>query len=169
MLDNIVRLLGGRSAEMLVLGDVSTGASNDIQRATAIAKDMVTKYGMSDALGPINFGNDSNEVFLGKSYSHPKDYSEEIASLIDAEIRRIIDAAYLHCQEILAKHMTALHNVAGALIDREKLDGAEFEKLFALEERAQNFDEILGDNPLKPPENEAEQEQEKSEKTDAAE
>lgn len=121
MLDNIVSLLGGRVAEQIVLGDISTGASNDIERASKIARDMVTKYGMSEKLGPIAFRSDNDEVFLGMSYSNSRDYSEEIAAEIDREVRKIIDDSYARCNEILTSNIDKLHNVAGALFDKEKL------------------------------------------------
>ena len=103
MLDNIVSLLGGRVAEKLVLDDISTGASNDIERASKIARDMVTKYGMSERLGPISFRSDNDEVFLGMSYSHSRDYSEEVAAEIDGEVRRIIEDSYKRCTDILTE------------------------------------------------------------------
>lgn len=129
MLDNLVSLLGGRVAEAIVIGDVSTGASNDIERATDIARKMVTKYGMSDRLGPISFGSGNDEVFLGRDYSHLKNYSEETAAEIDEEINRIITTAYGHTEDILKEHIDRLHAVAGALIEREKISGEEFETI----------------------------------------
>ncbi len=129
MLDEIVVFLGGRVAEKLTLDDISTGASNDIERATAIARNMVTTYGMSDAIGPINYGS-SQEVFIGKDFGHAKNYSEEIAGKIDSEVKKIIDEAYARCEEILSTHMEQLERVAQALLAREKLTGEEFEKVF---------------------------------------
>ena len=129
MLDNLVSLLGGRVAEAIVIGDVSTGASNDIERATDIARKMVTKYGMSDRLGPISFGSGNDEVFLGRDYSHLKNYSEETAAEIDEEINRIITTAYSHTEDILKEHIDRLHAVADALIEREKISGEEFETI----------------------------------------
>ena len=129
MLDNLVSLLGGRVAEAIVIGDVSTGASNDIERATDIARKMVTKYGMSDRLGPITFGSGNDEVFLGRDYSHLKNYSEETAAEIDEEINRIITTAYGRTEDILKEHIDRLHAVAGALIEREKISGEEFETI----------------------------------------
>ena len=134
MLGNILTLLGGRAAEQTVLDDICTGASNDIQRATKMAREMVTKYGMSDALGPMTFGSDNDEVFIGMSYGHTRDYSEKVAAEIDAEVRKIIDDAYQNCLKILSENITKLHNVAHALMEREKLDGEEFEKIFAEDE-----------------------------------
>ena len=129
MLDNLVSLLGGRVAEALIIGDVSTGASNDIERATDIARKMVTKYGMSEKLGPITFGSGNDEVFLGRDYSHLKNYSEETAAEIDEEINRIITTAYGRTEDILKEHIDRLHAVAGALIEREKISGEEFETI----------------------------------------
>lgn len=131
MLDEIVALLGGRTAEKLVLDDISTGASNDIMRSTKIAREMVTKYGMSDVLGPMTFGSDNDEVFLGMTYTQTRDYSEQVAAEIDAEVRKIIDEAYTTCEKLLAEHRPQLDRVAQALIEKEKLSGEEFEDLFA--------------------------------------
>ncbi len=133
MLENIVSLLGGRVAEQLVLNDISTGASNDIERATKIARDMVMKYGMSDQLGPISFRSENDEVFLGMSYSHSRDYSEEVAAEIDSEVRKIIDTSYQRCTDILNKNMAQLHNIAGVLFEREKIDADEFIALFNMQ------------------------------------
>lgn len=138
MLDNIVSLLGGRVAEKLVLDDISTGASNDIERASKIARDMVTKYGMSERLGPISFRSDNDEVFLGMSYSHSRDYSEEVAAEIDGEVRRIIEDSYKRCTDILTENMAKLHNVAGALFEKEKINGDEFVQLFHMDETTSN-------------------------------
>jgi len=132
MLDNLVSLLGGRVAEKLVLDDISTGASNDIERASKIARDMVMKYGMSEKLGPISFRSEDDEVFLGMSYSHSRDYSEEVAAEIDAEVKRIIGDAYTRCTNILTENMPKLHNVANALFEKEKLNGEEFTALFEM-------------------------------------
>ena len=129
MLDSLVGLLGGRVAEALVIGDVSTGASNDIERATEIARSMVTKYGMSDKLGPIAFGDQSNEVFLGKDFNHVRNYSESVASQIDEEIERIVKDAYSRTKEILSEHIDKLHAVAQVLLKEEKIDGKEFEAI----------------------------------------
>ena len=126
MLDNIVTLLGGRVAEALVLGDISTGASNDIQRATEIARGMITKYGMSDDLGPIAFTSGHNEVFLGRDYGQTRNYSEKVASSIDTEINAIITGAYKRCEDILNTDMEKLHSVAQYLIEHEKMDGETF-------------------------------------------
>jgi len=130
MLDNLVSLLGGRVAEKLILDDISTGASNDIERASKIARDMVTKYGMSDKIGPISFRSESDEVFLGMSYSSGREYSEKFASDIDVEVKSIIDNAYARCTDILNKNIEKLHNVANALIEKEKISGEEFVEIF---------------------------------------
>ncbi len=129
MLDDIVVLLGGRVAEAVVLGDISTGASNDIERATEIARSMVTKYGMSETLGPIMFGSSDREVFLGRDYSSMRNYSEAVASDIDAEIKKIITYCYDKCNEIIESNREKLNIVAEYLIVNEKLDGPDFEKL----------------------------------------
>lgn len=129
--DKIVMLLGGRVAEKLVLNDVSTGAKNDIERATAIARKMVTEYGMSDSLGPMTFGTDHDEVFIGRDLARSRNYSEEVAALIDKEIGNIIDAAYNKAETILRDNLNKLHDVATALLDKEKLDQQEFEEIFA--------------------------------------
>lgn len=129
MLDNLVGLLGGRVAEALVIGDISTGASNDIERATELARSMVTKYGMSDKLGPITYGSGNDEVFLGRDYSHMRNYSEDTAAEIDEEINAIIKNAYDRTKNILTEHIDRLHSVAKALIEREKIDGDEFKAL----------------------------------------
>ncbi|MCQ2462518.1 MAG: ATP-dependent zinc metalloprotease FtsH [Clostridia bacterium] len=129
ILDDIVVLMGGRVAEALILGDISTGASNDIERATEKARSMVTKYGMSEKLGPVTFGSSNDEVFLGKDYSHTRNYSEKVAALIDEEVDSIVKTQYERCVEILNNNMEKLHTVAAALIEHEKLDGAQFEAL----------------------------------------
>ena len=131
MLDNLVSLLGGRVAEALVLGDISTGASNDIERATEIARSMVTKYGMSEKLGPIAFGGESNEVFLGRDFNHVRNYSESVASQIDEEIENIIRNAYNRTTAILTEHMDKLHAVAKKLYDSEKMTGEEFASIMS--------------------------------------
>ncbi len=129
MLDKLVSLLGGRVAEALVLGDISTGASNDIQRATEIARNMITKYGMSEKLGPIAFTSEDNEVFLGKNYSQVRNYSESVAAEIDAEVERIITNAYKRTESILTEHMDKLHLIAKELFLNEKMSGEDFVKL----------------------------------------
>ncbi|NLC45427.1 MAG: ATP-dependent zinc metalloprotease FtsH [Clostridiales bacterium] len=129
--DEITMLLGGRVAEHLVLNDISTGASNDIQRASQIARKMVTEYGMSDKLGPISY-NSQGEVFLGRDYGHTQSYSEDIASLIDEEVRRLVQQGFNHAKQLLQENINRLHNVAEALLEREKLEAEEFEEIFAV-------------------------------------
>ena len=131
MLDNLVSLLGGRVAEALVLGDISTGASNDIERATEIARSMVTKYGMSEKLGPISFGGENHQVFLGKDYSNVRNYSESVAAQIDEEIEAIVRNAYNRTEEILKEHMDKLHIIAQKLFENEKMTGEEFAAIMA--------------------------------------
>ncbi len=128
--EQIVSLLGGRVAEKLILDDVSTGARNDIERATAIARKMITEYGMSESLGPMSFGSDHDEVFIGKDFGRSRNYSEEVAALIDKEIRKVIDTAYQKTETLLKENISKLHGVAQALLEREKLDQAEFEEVF---------------------------------------
>jgi len=130
MMEEIVVLLGGRMAEKLVLDDISTGASSDIQRATKIARAMITKYGMSDKLGPINF-NGGNEVFIGKDLTQSKAYSEQVAAEIDAEISELINDCYNRAKDILTTQLEKLHEVANTLLEKEKLDADEFEAIFA--------------------------------------
>ncbi|MFA9398842.1 MAG: ATP-dependent zinc metalloprotease FtsH [Clostridiaceae bacterium] len=128
--DEIVGLLGGRVAEKLVLGDISTGAKNDIERATAIARKMVMEYGMSEDLGPISFGTEHNEVFIGRDLGRSRNFSEEVGARIDNEIRRLIDEAYLKAQNLLNENINKLHLVAQTLLEKEKLEKDEFEELF---------------------------------------
>ncbi len=130
MEESIVSLLGGRVAEKLILDDISTGASNDIERATAISRAMVTKYGMSERLGTISFGADQEEVFLGRDLAHAKEYSEETAAIIDEEVKKIVDAGYEKAINILSEHVDKLHAVAKVLLEKEKIDGDEFDKIF---------------------------------------
>ena len=130
MEETIVSLLGGRVAESLILNDISTGASNDIERASKIARDMVSKYGMSDVVGAIMFGAGQEEVFLGRDLTQSKNYSEQTASIIDAETKNIIDKAYKRAEDILKEHIDKLHIVAGILLEKEKIDGDEFAKIF---------------------------------------
>ena len=130
MEENIVSLLGGRVAEKLILNDISTGASNDIERASKIAREMVTKYGMSDRIGSIMFGSGQEEVFLGRDFAQSKEYSEETAGIIDEEVKSIIDYAYRMAEEILRQNIDKLHAVAGVLLEKEKIDGNEFDQIF---------------------------------------
>lgn len=131
MEEHIVSLLGGRVAEKLVLDDISTGASNDIERASKIARAMVMKYGMSDKIGPISFGAEQEEVFLGRDINHQRNFSEKVAAELDEEIMRIIKEAYTKAKTILTDHMEQLHAVANVLIEKEKIESDEFEAIFA--------------------------------------
>jgi len=126
MLDEIVSLLGGRVAEKLVLNDISTGASNDLDRATGIAKSMVMRYGMSDALGPVVYDSGSGEVFLGRDYGHTKSYSEKFAAAIDEEIKRIMEEGYARCAALLQENMDILHLTADYLLEHEVMDSETF-------------------------------------------
>ena len=129
--DEMVGLLGGRVAEKLIMGDISTGAKNDIDRASNIAKSMVMEYGMSDEIGTISYGSGHDEVFLGRDLGKSRDFSEEIGAKIDKEIKRFIDEAYDKAHELLRENLNKLHAVAQALIEKEKLDADEFEEIFA--------------------------------------
>lgn len=129
MLDDIVGLLGGRVAEKIIFNDISTGASNDIQRASELARSMVTKYGMSEKLGPIAFGGGNDEVFIGKDYNHVRNYSETIASAIDEEVEKIISNAYNRTEKILNEHIDKLHLVAETLVKLEKINEQQFNGL----------------------------------------
>ena len=129
MFEDIVVLLGGRVAESIILGDISSGASNDILRATSTARNMVTKYGFSEKLGPIVYGNDHDEVFLGRDFAQNRNYSEEVAASIDLEIKQIIDSAYKNTETILKQHIGQLHKVAKYLFENENIDESTFKKL----------------------------------------
>ncbi|MCB0157451.1 MAG: cell division protein FtsH, partial [Caldilineaceae bacterium] len=128
--DNIAVALGGRVAEELIFGDISSGASGDIQQLTSMARSMITKYGMSDAMGPLQFGQQEEMVFLGRDLAEQRDYSEEVAEQIDAEVRGIVDRAYTRVREGLSENLDKLHAVAKALLERETLDNEEFEEVF---------------------------------------
>ena len=130
MVEEIVSLLGGNVAERLIFSDVTTGASNDIQRASRIARDMVTKYGMSEKLGTINFASENDEVFLGRDFASRHNFSESIAAVIDSEVKSIIDGAYERCTAILTEHIDKLHEVAGYLLEHEVMDEKTFYSLF---------------------------------------
>lgn len=130
MFQDIIVLLGGRAAEELVFEDITTGASNDIKRATQTARDMVTKYGFSSTLGPINYASDENEVFLGRDYGQVKSYGEGIAASIDKEVKTIIDACYKRAKSIIEKYRVVLDTCADLLIEKEKITRDEFEALF---------------------------------------
>ena len=129
----IVALLGGRAAEELMLGDISTGASNDLQRATAIARKMVGTYGMSKRLGHVAFNAGSDEVFIGKSMGHTRPYSEKIAAEMDDEIQQILADGYARCTEILKRDREKLQTVANFLLEHETMTAEEFETVFAAE------------------------------------
>ncbi len=133
MSEQIISLLGGRVAEQLVMNDISTGASNDIQRASQIARNMVTKYGMSDKLGPISYASDNEEVFLGRDFAAKRTYSEEIAGLIDEEVKDIIGRSYEACEKILSDNIDKLHEVANFLLENETMEAEDFYKLFGEE------------------------------------
>lgn len=126
MKETIAVLLGGRVSEALVLNDISTGASNDIERATQMARSMVTKYGMSEKIGPILLGSEQNEVFLARDMGHVRDYSEVLAAEVDKETKDIISAAYNNAESILNSHMSQLHTLAQYLFENEKIDSDEF-------------------------------------------
>lgn len=128
--DDMVGLLGGRVAEQLILGDISTGAKNDIDRASAIARSMVMEYGMSEKLGTISYGSDQNEVFLGRDLGRGRNFSEKIGAEIDGEVKSFVDEAYVRAEAILRENMSKLHAVAQALLEKEKIEGKEFEEIF---------------------------------------
>jgi cell division protease FtsH len=129
MTESIAMFLGGRAAEALVLEDICTGASNDMERATKTARNMVTRYGFSEKLGTVVYGSDNDEVFLGKDYGHTKNYSESIATEIDNEVKAIIDNGYKTATEILKANLEKLHTLSNYLIKHEKIDADDFEKL----------------------------------------
>ncbi|MGN1086165.1 MAG: ATP-dependent zinc metalloprotease FtsH, partial [Porcipelethomonas sp.] len=154
MKENIVTLLGGRVAEKLILEDISTGASNDIERATGIARNMVTKYGFSDKLGPMVYGNDQSEVFLGRDFNSSRNYSENVAAEIDAEMREIIEEGYEKSKELLEQHIDQLHFLAKYLMKYEKIDDEDFEKLM----KGEMDESVLKEDELEnQPENETEE------------
>ena len=128
--ERIAVCLGGRVAEQLVLGDISTGASSDIQKASQTARAMVTKYGMSDKLGTIAYGNESDEIFIGRSMAQARTYSEEVAGQIDHEVKAIVDRAYTRCEDILTRRRKELDTIAQYLLEHETMDGQEFAKVF---------------------------------------
>ena len=133
MLQDIMVDLGGRIAEELVFGDITTGASQDIKQATATARSMVTQYGMSDRVGMINYDNDGDEVFIGRDLAHTKSYGNEVANAIDSEVKRIIDDCYTKAKDIIMKHEDVLHSCSQLLIEKEKIGQQEFESLFPAE------------------------------------
>ena len=143
MRESIIMLLGGRVAEELFIDDICTGASNDIERATNTARNMVTKYGFSKKLGTVVYGSDNDEVFLGKDYGHTRNYSEAVAAEIDEEVKSIIEKAYADCTEILKNNSDKMHLLANYLLKFEKIDGADFEKLM----RGEITENVLKDTP----------------------
>ena len=133
MEEKLIALLGGRAAEKIVLDDISTGASNDIERATGIARSMVTKYGMSDRIGALMLGSNQEQVFLGRDIAQGREYSEETAAIIDEETKRIVDTGYNRAKQILSDNIDKLHQVAGILLEKEKIEADEFEAIFGKE------------------------------------
>lgn len=160
MEENIITLLGGRVAEKLILDDISTGASNDIERATGIARNMVTRYGFSEKLGPMVYGNDQNEVFLGRDFNSTRNYSENVAAEIDAEMRELIEESFEKAKDILETHIDQLHFVAKYLMKFEKIDEDDFEKLM----KGEIDESVLADEPEN--NDESESTDESSEKSD---
>jgi len=130
MEQQIVSLLGGRAAEALVLKDITSGAANDIERATGMARNMVVKFGMSETLGPIQFGNDNEEVFIGRDLAHSRNYSEQVAAQIDMEIKRIVEEGYNEAMRIIQAHEHVLHKIVELLMEKERVSGEEVRKLF---------------------------------------
>ena len=130
MEQSIVSLLGGRAAESLVLQDITNGATGDIERATQTARNMVVKFGMSDSLGPIQFGSENEEVFIGRDLAHTRNYGEQMANLIDTEIKRIVEAAYVEAMRIIETHMDILHKIVELLMEKERVSGEEVRGLF---------------------------------------
>ena len=130
MLQEIVVDLGGRVAEELIFDDITTGASQDIKQATGVAKAMITKYGMSENIGLINYDNDDDEVFIGRDLAHARAYGENIATIIDQEVKRIIDECYAKAKKILNENENVLHKCAELLLEKEKIGREEFEALF---------------------------------------
>ena len=131
LVDRLAMLLGGRTAEELIFSDPSTGAADDIEKATQIARRMVMEYGMSDELGPMQYGKPSGEVFLGRDYSRQQDYSDEVAAFIDAEVRKMIIAAHIEARTILERHQDAMERMVEALLERETVDKDEVAEIFA--------------------------------------
>jgi len=131
LLEKIVVSLGGRAAEELVLGEISTGAYSDLKQANGIARSMITEYGMSDTLGNLVFGNENDEVFIGRDFAQTRNYSEEVAAQIDREVKHIIDTCYQKIKNILTENINKLHTIANVLMEKEKIEGHEFEELYA--------------------------------------
>ena len=131
MFSQIVVSLGGRAAEEMVIGDVTTGASQDIRQATSMARAMVTRFGMSEKAGLLSYDTDDNEVFIGRDLAHARSYGEQAASMIDTEVKRIVDEAHQKARQILEEKADVLHKSAALLLEKEKITGKEFEELFA--------------------------------------
>jgi len=131
LMESIVIALGGRAAEEIVLGEISTGAAGDLKQANNVARNMITKYGMSDKLGNLIFGNENDEIFIGRDLAHSRNYSEEIAAVIDSEVKKIIDEAYQKSLSVLRENINKLHKVAQTLLEKERIEGEEFEEIFA--------------------------------------
>jgi len=125
-------LLGGRASEELVLKDFTTGAGNDIERATALARKMVCEWGMSDEMGPLSYGKKEEQIFLGREFATHKDYSEETAKKIDTEVSRIVTTAYENAKKILSDHMDLLNRIAAELLEKEVLNGAELDEMIGM-------------------------------------
>lgn len=149
MVDEIIVLLAGRVAEKIVLDDISTGASNDIERASKIARQMVSKFGMSDRIGPINYGSDNDEVFIGRDFVHSKNFSEKISSEIDDEVRSIINDCYKKCFELLNSNLDKLERVTKVLLEKEKISGEEFELIYCGKELENTSPEVTDSNTEK--------------------
>lgn len=150
LLDQIKALLGGRVAEAIVLGEISTGAQNDLERATALARKMICEYGMSERLGPITFGKRRDQVFLGRDFGHEKDYSEEVASEIDKEVRTFIEEAYAQTKTLLSDNLDKLHLIAEALLEKETLEGKEIEHLLQAGKLPEKIVEAEEETPAAP-------------------
>jgi len=130
MEQKIITLMGGRAAEALILNDITTGASSDIENATNMARNMVVRYGMSETLGPIQFGNDNNEVFLGRDFANQRSYSEQVASIIDNEVKSIVENAYNEAIRLIETHMDVMHKIVKLLMEKERISGEEVRALF---------------------------------------
>ena len=152
MYEQIVALLGGRVAEALFLGDISVGASNDIDRATKLARDMVARYGMCEKLGTVSY-MDGGEVFIGRDYQTTKSYSEKVAGTIDDEVKALIDKAYDHCKQILTDNAEKLHQVVQFLLEKESMTGEQFEEIMKGEEVTEASATALFDRFQEPTEN----------------
>jgi cell division protease FtsH len=147
LLDTMAMTLGGRAAEELVFSEITTGASNDLEKVTATAKQMVMKFGMSEKLGPRVFGHDHGQPFLGREFSTEPDYSDEIAREIDLEIRRIVESAHTQARDILATHRESLDRISEILLKRETIERAEFEALLG----GQSEEDVFGSEAPEPP------------------